>query len=357
MDPSVYIPLYLEREYLSSHPNLTVGARELVHEDVAARPERYATTEHARALIAYAEVHRHLHQTLKSMEELPDEEFERKRSQLFAETRLAAHKIAETDRLCIDAQLLSILLAEVSLDACLHDLLVLEGHTRDFLEGGTSGFDAEAEHLFTPAALSDGRDAAELTATNPVVVGWLHTIEAISQLSLASARYRAAMQYARIVMRAEGYPNRAEGTVLLALARLEDEEGFFAFAREVDQREREAHAQPAWMIPHEPVDDSPWYLLARTLLLYKLGRRRAARRALRDFANRCDGGAFFLLNPTYLTPYLPARPTPQASWSTAHQAVWEADGIIADTPDFVVWAESVEGVVYASEAFANRNGF
>lgn len=357
MDPSVYIPLYLEREYLSSHPNLTAGARELVHEDVAARPERYATTEHARALIAYAEVHRHLHQTLKSMEELPDEEFERKRSQLFAETRLAAHKIAETDRLCIDAQLLSILLAEVSLDACLHDLLVLEGHTRDFLEGGTSGFDAEAEHLFTPAALSDGRDAAELTATNPVVVGWLHTIEAISQLSLASARYRAAMQYARIVMRAEGYPNRAEGTVLLALARLEDEEGFFAFAREVDQREREAHAQPAWMIPHEPVDDSPWYLLARTLLLYKLGRRRAARRALRDFANRCDGGAFFLLNPTYLTPYLPARPTPQASWSTAHQAVWEADGIIADTPDFVVWAESVEGVVYASEAFANRNGF
>ena len=357
MDPSVYIPLYLEREYLSSHPNLTAGARELVHEDVAARPERYATTEHARALIAYAEVHRHLHQTLKSMEELPDEEFERKRSQLFAETRLAAHKIAETDRLCIDPQLLSILLAEVSLDACLHDLLVLEGHTRDFLEGGTSGFDAEAEHLFTPAALSDGRDAAELTATNPVVVGWLHTIEAISQLSLASARYRAAMQYARIVMRAEGYPNRAEGTVLLALARLEDEEGFFAFAREVDQREREAHAQPAWMIPHEPVDDSPWYLLARTLLLYKLGRRRAARRALRDFANRCDGGAFFLLNPTYLTPYLPARPTPQTSWSTAHQAVWEADGIIADTPDFVVWAESVEGVVYASEAFADRNGF
>ncbi len=357
MDPSVYIPLYLEREYLSSHPNLTAGARELVHEDVAARPERYATTDHARALIAYAEVHRHLHQTLKSMEELPDEEFERKRSQLFAETRLAAHKIAETDRLCIDAHLLSILLAEVSLDACLHDLLVLEGHTRDFLEGGTSGFDAEAEHLFTPAALSDGRDAAELTATNPVVVGWLHTIEAISQLSLASARYRAAMQYARIVMRAEGYPNRAEGTVLLALARLEDEEGFFAFAREVDQREREAHAQPAWMIPHEPVDDSPWYLLARTLLLYKLGRRRAARRALRDFANRCDGGAFFLLNPTYLTPYLPARPTPQASWSTAHQAVWEADGIIADTPDFVVWAESVEGVVYASEAFADRNGF
>ena len=357
MDPSVYIPLYLEREYLSSHPDLTSGARELVHEDVAARPERYATTEHARALIAYAEVHRHLHQTLKSMEELPDEEFERKRSQLFAETRLAAHKIAETDRLCIDAQLLSILLAEVSFDACLHDLLVLEGHTRDFLEGGTSGFDAEAEHLFTPAALSDGRDAAELTATNPIVVGWLHTIEAISQLSLASARYRAAMQYARIVMRAEGYPNRAEGTVLLALARLEDEEGFFAFAREVDQREREAHAQPAWMIPHEPVDDSPWYLLARTLLLYKLGRRRAARRALRDFANRCDGGAFFLLNPTYLTPYLPARPTPQASWSTAHQAVWEADGIIADTPDFVVWAESVEGVVYASEAFADRNGF
>lgn len=57
-------------------------------------------------------------------------------------------------------------------------------------------------------------------------------------------------------------------------------------------------------------------------------------RALREFANRCEGGAFFLLNPMYQTPYLPCRPEPRDPWDLSHQAVWEADGIISDTPDF-----------------------
>ena len=110
-------------------------------------------------------------------------------------------------------------------------------------------------------------------------------------------------------MRAKGYPTIAVGTLLLALARLEDEEGFFAAAREAGAA----------------VEDLPWFLLGRTILLYKLGQRRSARRALRDFAN--------------------------------HQAVWEADGIIADTPDFTTWAEGVEGVREQAEEFAARYGF
>ena len=93
--------------------------------------------------------------------------------------------------------------------------------------------------------------------------------------------------------------NRAVGTILLAQARLEDEDGFFATVHEGG----------------EDMESSPWYLLGRTLLLYKLGRRKNARRAARDFAQRCDGGAFFLLNPTYLTPYLPTRPEPQEHWN------------------------------------------
>ena len=60
MDPSVYIPAYLERTYLASHPELTDAARELVHNDISANPHKYAQTEHAQALLSYAGVHRHL---------------------------------------------------------------------------------------------------------------------------------------------------------------------------------------------------------------------------------------------------------------------------------------------------------
>ena len=40
----------------------------------------------------------------------------------------------------------------------------------------------------------------------------------------------------------------------------------------------------------------------------------------------------------YQTPYLPCRPEPHDPWDLSHQAVWEADGIISDTPDFAPWA-------------------
>ena len=46
MDPSVYIPAYLERTYLASHPELTDAARELVHNDVNVNPHKYAQSEH-----------------------------------------------------------------------------------------------------------------------------------------------------------------------------------------------------------------------------------------------------------------------------------------------------------------------
>ena len=42
MDPSVYIPAYLERTYLASHPELTDAARELVHNDISANPQKYS---------------------------------------------------------------------------------------------------------------------------------------------------------------------------------------------------------------------------------------------------------------------------------------------------------------------------
>ena len=352
MDPRAYVCAHLERRYLDEHPELTPAARELVHAEVLARPAKYAASPHDQALLAYMEAHERLMAGLAGMDDLSDEEFDERRAQLFSEARRVLARIAQGDQLCVDARLVAILLADVPLDSALADLLKLEDEIRGHLTGAVAGFDLNAPGYWNAADLARrGITAAERTISEPACIGWLHTLEAIASLCLASARYRAAITYARRVRAAAGYPNHAEGTVLLALARLEDEEGFFAFAHELSEGAGTATADGLTL------DDSPWYLLARTILLYKLDKRRAAQRALRTFAERCDGGAFFILNPTYLDPYLPVRPAPQNSWDLAHQAVWEADGIIADTPDFATWAEGVDGVLAASEAFAARNGF
>ena len=342
MEPSVYIPAYLERLYAEAHPGLTGAARGLLHEQVVQQPDTYASNEHARALLAYARAREQLLGELDRMEDLPDDEFEQRSTKLFDTARAQMYRIAQGDRLCLDAQLVGVLLSSASLDNRLNDLMRIEREARAYLHGSIAGFDPDAPHLWDEATLArSGRDAAEATRSDPEVVGWLHALEALSQECLFTGRYRAAATYARTVLQAPGYESGAIGTVLLALARLEDEEGFFAIARDGG----------------ESLEESPWFLLARTLLLYKLGRRRSAKRALRDFANRCEGGAFFLLNPTYQAPYLPVRPEPRDSWERSHQAVWEADGIIMDTPDFATWAASVEGIEDISEDFARRYGF
>lgn len=343
MEPREYLPAFLEHRYLQQHPNLTDAARELLHDEVRRRPERYAADDHAQALITYAQLRDRLLSELKNLEDTvdDDDEFERRRAQLFSESRLAMHKIGEADRLCIDAQLVDIQLADVPLDDCLRDMMQLEARTRTWLEENEPGFDLEAPRYWQPEALEEGEDAAARTLRDPVMVGWLHILLAIAQGCLGTGRYRAAAGYARRVAQGAGFEDLARGTLLLALARLENEEAFFAAAREGGDQ----------------AEDSPWYLLARTILLYKLGHRKNARRALRDFAGRCDGGAFFLLNPTYLAPYLPCRPPADHPWEATHQALWEADGIIFDTPDFATWASSVDGIEEASEHFAEQNGF
>ena len=366
MEPSVYVPAYLEHAYLASHEQLTPGGLRLLREEIRRDPTKYATDDHARALLSYWEVRDQLLDALWRMQDLPDDEFDRQRNELFDAARAELARIGAHDRMCIDARLTDILLADVPVDACLADLMALERAAVEHLAEDVDGFDADAPCIWP----DDGAgSAAEKIRANPVAVGWLHTVEAIAQLCLASARYRAAAAYAQRLMRADGFWERGRGILLLALARLEDERGFFELAND-DERRSAAPAdagaggatgddRPAEAAEGRPapLEDSPWYLLGRTILLYKLGRRKNARRALRDLVARCEGAAFFLLNPTFLEPYLPVRPPVREAWELTHQAVWEADGILADTPDFADWAASVEGVADASERFAARYGF
>ncbi len=209
MDSSVYIPAYLERTYLASHPELTDAARELVHNDISANPQKYAQSEHAQALLSYAGVHRHLLDELHRIEDMgSDEEFEQTRNRLFDDMRDELLKIVRIDALAVDAQLLAIILADTPVDACLGDLMKLETSTADYLQQSVPGFDMEAPHYWANKVLTDGATAADLTVSEPALIGWLHTLEAISQLCMASARYRAAANYARRVLKAEGYPTR-----------------------------------------------------------------------------------------------------------------------------------------------------
>lgn len=375
MEPSIYIPAYLEREYLTGHPELTPAARKLVHDKVATQPGTFAASEHAQSLLAYANVRANLLKQLRELEAIPDDaDFERRRAKLFAEARSDLYTIGKHDPACIDARLVDIQLADASFDARLNDLMRLERDAQQLLRDRCPGFDAEAPAYWSADALEDGVSAAERTVSEPLMIGWLHTLEAISQECMASARYRVAASYAQRVLRAQGYQTLAEGTLLLVYARLEDEERFFGVgvgvgaggagdgagsgdeAAGVGAGKGEG-AGAGVDAGHMQLEESPWFLLGRTILLYKLNRMRSARRALRDFAGRCDGGAFFLLNPTYQAPYLPVRPLPVDPWDRTHQAVWEADAIIADTPDFATWAANVDGIDDISEDFAARNGF
>ena len=290
MDPRIYVPAYLERLYIQEHPGLTEGARELVREQIAAEPERYAANVHAQALLSYSRVHGELTDGLLRMEGLPDDEFEHGRGELFSQAREQLANIIAEDPTCLDARLVSIQLAGVPRRLPLRHAQARARGTRDH-HLDASRFRSGRRRSWAPEALVDGASASELTASDPDLIGWLHILEALAQESIFTARYRSAANYARTVMRAKGFPNYAAGTLLLALARLEDEDAFFQAVQEAGPN----------------VEDLPWFGLGRTLLLYKLGQTRNARRALRDFATRCDGGAFFCSNPTYHDPYLPVR--------------------------------------------------
>ena len=218
MEPSVYVPAYLEHAYLVSHEQLTPGGLRLLREEIRRDPAKYATDDHARALLSYWEVRDQLLDALWRMQDLPDDEFDRQRNELFDAARVELARIGAHDRMCIDARLTDILLADVPVDACLTDLMALEREGREHLAATVDGFDAEGARIW-PDGGSTGGAAAEIRS-NPVAVGWLHTIEAIAQLCLASARYRAAAAYAQRLMRADGFWARGRGILLLALARL-----------------------------------------------------------------------------------------------------------------------------------------
>ncbi len=164
---------------------------------------------------------------------------------------------------------------------------------------------------------------------------------AIVRALFDSARYRKADEWAQGLLRdAPSDFLGARHTSALALARLEDEEGFEALDARLGRR-----------------GDS-WSALGRVILLYKLGRLGAARRALLGYSRLSEGAAYALLRPVLKETYMPDRPCAQPySYEEASLAVHEADPVIVDVPDLPAWAEAIPEIEGAARDYARKTGY
>ena len=245
---------------------------------------------------------------------LDDAAFEAERARRLGLLRAACRQALELDERCLDARLIDLLAGGLEADPLTQGLLDLE---REFASSPVPEGDAWEDVFYRPH---------------------LRLRAAVARTCLDAARPRMAASAATSLL--DAAPDDQLGarhTYMLACARLEDEPGLGALEARFSERE------------------SAWSHLARVLLLYKLDRLTAARRALRGFDGLCEGGAYALLRPTFVELYLPDRPEAAAcGFEESLMAVREAEPIIADVPEFVAWCQGHDWLVASARAFAER---
>ena len=284
-----------------------------------ANPERFVTTT---ADESFAEVVRALAQMEADAADddlLDDDQYLRARSQRLARLSEACDRALALDGDNLDARLLKILAADERPDVLIAQLEALDREVRPS--------DEQAEPV--------GQSWSNVYARP-----WLRLKAALSRTYLEAARYRASANACEQLLSLS--PDDELGarlTLALALSRLEDEAALDALDARFGRR------------------GNAWLHLARVLVLYKLDRLPAARRALRGFCELCDGGASALLHPMFVDIYLPDRPsfTP-GSFEEAAMAVREADPIVVDTPDFIGWCAEQPSVTEMAERYSDEHG-
>ncbi len=278
-------------------------------------PADFADEPGERALLVVARALDGYRASLTRDDLLDDESFERERARRHSALAAECERAVSIDPDCLDARLIALLASEPDPDPLLTALLELErAHAKEALPEG---------------------DAWEDVFCRPR----LRLRAAVARTCLDGARFRmAASAAASLTDATPDDPLGARHTHMLACARLEDEAGLGALDARFSGRE------------------SAWSHLARVLLLYKLDRLTAARRALRGFDSLCAGGAYALLRPVLTEPYLPDRPdVAPCGFEEAVMAVREAEPIIADVPEFIAWCQEQEWLVASAQAFAERN--
>ncbi|WP_307739828.1 hypothetical protein [uncultured Parolsenella sp.] len=247
---------------------------------------------------------------------LDDEAYESARAKRFARLGAACREALDVDPNCLDAKILLAIVSTQEADAVLQ---ALDTTWEEVGAGDPSGW-TKPETL--PGLFARPR---------------LRLLAARSRYQLDTARYRPAISSCELGVLLD--PTDELGlryTWAVGLARLEDEAGF-------DQLDAKFERQ-----------GNAWSHLARTLLMYKLDRMGAARRALRGYASLCTGGAYALLKPAFVETYLPTRPDfVPGSYEEATLAVHECDPVVMDTPDFLAWAGAQEGFTEQAKCFAD----
>ena len=240
----------------------------------------------------------------------------KRRLQKLREGCVAALAMSEE---CLDARTIQVMLENENPDAA---LVALEALAH---EEGLLG-DADATAAPCPGNAWDDVFARPR----------LRLLSAIARARLDTARYKAAIATCEKLVELDSLDHLgARYTWAIALARLEDEKGLDALDAKFGRA------------------GNAWIHLARTLLMFKLDRMPAARRALRGYASLCEGGAYALLRPTFIDGYLPDRPAFTAgSFEEAALAVHECDAVVMDTPDFIGWATAQDGFSAQAEKFA-----
>lgn len=250
-----------------------------------------------------------------------DDGFMEERSRRMARFARDCEQALATCPTSVEARLLAILAADHDPDDQLDALLELD---RD-LTAHIGPLEARGEDLWT----------------NVFQRGRMRVKVSLARTCLDSARYRMANDFGQEVLAVSpSDPLGARHTCALCLARLEDEAGFDALDARFDRR-----------------GDS-WQQLGRVILLYKLGRMPAARRALLGFDSLCTGGAYALLRPVMADTYLPDRPAAEPySFEEVTLAVHEADPVICDVPDLCTWAIEQGSFEASARTFAEKRGF
>ena len=251
---------------------------------------------------------------------LDDDAFKAARARRLQALSSACAAAVSLDPDCLDARLVGLLAQDLEPDPLLKGLMGLEREQTE--RHGQLG---EAAH----------GDLWDDVLARPR----LRLRAAVGRTCLDGARYRMALSAtSELLDLAPQDQLGARHTCVLALARLEDEDGFDAldarFSRQGDA----------------------WSHLARALLLFKLDRMSAARRALRGFDELCQGGSYALLRPVYVERYLPDRPDAAPnSFQQSIMAVREAEPIIADVPDFIGWCQGFDWLTASATGFAEKN--
>ncbi|MDO4849907.1 MAG: hypothetical protein Q4B45_09085 [Coriobacteriia bacterium] len=292
-------------------------------------PDAFVERDAEKAFAALGRAVGRFEDSVRDDDLLDDDEYVAERARRFSALAQACDKALAIDPGCLDARLVRALATQEEPDGLLAELRGLEAEVGGAGAAGGAG-----------AVAGGGAGAKpfeELSWANVFDRPRMRLRAAAARACGDGARWKGARDAAESLLaisEKDGDPLGARYTAALAYARLEDEEGLNALDARFSQ-------------------GNTWSNLARCLLLYKLDRLPAARRALRGYASLCEGAAYALLRPIFVETYLPDRPDyAPGSFEEALCAVHEAEVIIADTPDFVAWCEGQDWFRAEGEAFA-----